>query len=425
MKQHPRLWVYNYDFEFELANELKDFRDLSRFHPWYFLNRSWHVLLPLANASDSILVYQKPHPHVIGCLKKKLEGLPEFLALQPKRESNAVFADLAASETFFPTSDIRLLSPWGWSRKAIAFGKRIDSPGIEDAKDQTISWINSKKTSHRWRQEFLPRSLQIPGQIIEEVDLKKDDLAKIVTRFMQQHGHVFVKHPFGSAGRLSDLCVTPRFSERKIRKWKNWIQTAGGIVLEKSIPIKQEWSIQVQIDDDRCLHPVALTRLFSNPNGNYLGTMIIDSDQNWLNSIISSLISVLDEIVATDYVGPLGIDLIETTAGEFKLLEINGRLTMGRIAFEWHRLLSELSASLFTNLFFNSGRIPFIESVIDHIQKTEQQFACPVKMLNFIPGTNQTGFMVSLLIEGDDPEKLPKVLDALKERLKSDPGHPA
>jgi len=420
MKQHPRLWVYNYNFEFELANELKYYQDRSGFHPWYFLNRSWHVMLPLATASDGMLVYEKPHPQLIGYLERKLGGLPDFLVLRPKRESNAIFGDLTPAESNFHPPGSRRLSPWGWSCKAIAFGKHIDSPGIENVDLKTIRWVNSKKTSHSLRQELLPESLQIPGLIIEDADLNEAALSKIVTRFMQQYGRIFVKHPYGSAGRLSDLCVTPHFSDRKIRKWKNWIRAAGGIVLEKTLPIEQEWSIQVQIADNRSLHPLALTRLFSNPNGNYLGTIIMDTDQQRLDSLVGSLKPVLDAILATDYQGPLGIDLIETTAGEFKLLEINGRLTMGRVAFEWHRRIAGLPVSFFTNLFFKTGQISDIEAVIDHIRKTEQLFGCPVTLLNFVLDGTQKGLMISLLIEGIDLTNIQATLGALKKQLKAD-----
>ncbi|MBT6500158.1 MAG: hypothetical protein HOK67_09650 [Deltaproteobacteria bacterium] len=417
MKQHPRLWVYNYDFEFELANELRVYRDQSGFYPWFFLNRSWHVLLPMAKASDSILAYEEPHAVVAKDLEKKLGDLPHFLVLKPERESNAVFEDLVSQHTSSWHSECRGLSPWGWSQKAISYGKMMGSPEIGKVDVQTINWLNSKKTSCTLRQEILPEPLRIPGKIIEGADLKKEALEKIVTRFMQQHGHVFVKHPYGSAGKLSDVCVTPHFSDRKIRKWKNWIRVAGGIVLEKSVSILQEWSVQVQIDVDGFLHPLALTRLFSTPNGNYLGTLIADADQKRLDSHIDSLRPVLNKIVETGYAGPLGIDLIETTAGEIKLLEINGRLTMGRTAFEWHRRISEMPFSLFTNLIFKTGQFLDFKVTMDRIRNAEQQHGFPVTLLNFVQDVSRNGLLISLLIEGDDPHNIWRLLDNLKSFL--------
>ncbi|MFH2132494.1 MAG: hypothetical protein ABIK68_19110 [bacterium] len=420
MKAHPRLWVYNYDFEFELANELKSYRRDSGFHPWYFLNRSWHVMLPLSNSSDSILVYENPHPQISARLKEKLGYLPGFVVLQPAYESNAVFEDLTPRGSVLLPSGIGTLFPWGWSPKAVAFGKEIGSPVPEKKNLQTVNRVNSKITSHLLRQHFLPQTLQIPARIIEEKDIRKEGLETLINRFLQHQGPGFIKHPYGSAGRLSDKCGSTGFSGRKIRKWENWIRATGGILLEKEIAIKQEWSIQVQIDEDGSLHPIALTRLFSGTQGNYRGTVVADADQNQLDWHRTRLGPVLDEIVAMGYQGPLGVDLIETGDGTVRLLEINGRLTMGRIAFEWHRAIAGLPVSLFTTLFFPSGGIPEIEALLDRIRQTEQQFGCQMTLLNVVPDLTQNSFMVSLLIAAEKTAGLWEILDDIKQRVKTD-----
>ena len=418
MKQDSRLWVYNYDFEFELANELKEYRDKSRFHPWFFLNRSWHVLLPLAKPSDCILTYEDPHPDVLEYLEKKLGELPDFHILRPERESNAVFADLESQSVPF-RANIGGISPWGWSPKAVSVGKAMKSPGMSRMNMRSIHWINSKKTSHILRQKNLPEDFRIPGQIIEEQDLAKETLEKTMIRLIQRYGHVFTKHPYGSAGKLSDLCKTPHFSGRKIRKWKNWIRAAGGILVEKSVPIMQEWSVQVQIEG-AVPQPIAVTRLFSNRNGNYLGTLIADSDQKELDSHINSLRPVLNKIIDTGYEGPLGIDLIETATGEFKLLEINGRLTMGRTAFEWHRRISEMPFSVFTGLIFKPRQLPNFPLITKTIRKLDRLHGFTVSVLNFVPDNANHGLLISLLIEGEDPENVWSFLDILKQQLKVD-----
>ncbi len=418
MKQYSRLWVYNYDFEFELANELRDYRDKSRFHPWFFLNRSWHVLLPMAESSDTILTYEDPHPDVLENLERKLGDLPDFLVLKPERESNAVFTDLESQPAPSWAAKSKRLFPWGWSPKAISVGTVMESQGTDKIDEQSIRWINSKKTSHTLRQKNLPETFRIPGQIIEEKDLNNNSLESRMTLLMQQYGPVFVKHPYGSAGKLSDLCKAPQFSDRKIRKWKNWIRATGGILVEKSVSILQEWSVQVQIEG-AVLQPIAVTRLFSTQNGNYLGTLIADSDQKELNHHVERLRPVLNQIMNTGYEGPLGIDLIETTAGEFKFLEINGRLTMGRTAFEWHRRISEMPFSIFTNLIFKSGQFPNFLLITEAIRKSERLYGFPVSVLNFVTDDANYGLLISLLIEGDDPKNIWSFLDVLKQKLKT------
>ncbi|MBU2649136.1 hypothetical protein KKI24_30795 [bacterium] len=420
MKVHPRLWVYNYDFEFELANELRTYRKDSGFHPWYFLNRSWHVMLPLSSSSDNILVYENPHPQISALLKEKLGYLPGFVVLQPAYESNAVFEDLKPRGSVHLPAGMGTLVPWGWSPKAVAFGKEIGSYVPEKKNLQTVNRVNSKITSHLLRQHFLPQTQQIPDRIIEETDLRKEGLETLLNRFLQHQGPGFIKHPYGSAGRLSDRCASTGFSGRKIRKWENWIRATGGILLEKAIAIKQEWSIQVQIDEDGILHPIALTRLFSGTQGNYLGTVVADEDQNQLDWHRTRLSPVLDEIVAMGYQGPLGVDLIETVDGTVRLLEINGRLTMGRIAFEWHRAIADLPVSLLTTLFFRSGGILETDAILDRIRESEQQFGCRMTLLNVVPDLTQNSFMIALLIAAEKPAGLWQILDDIKQRVKRD-----
>ncbi len=420
MKRDARLWVYNYDFEFELTGLLRAHRGQGLFHPWYFLNRSWHVLLPMATANDRILVYEKPSPQVSDVLGELLGYLPGFVTLEPERETNSVFDDLKGSSAGLQQFGVGRVCPWGWSPKAALLARLIGAHDEGNGKTEIIHWVNSKETSHVLREKFLPPACRIPGQTIHPEDLKREGVESIITRFQQQHGPLFVKHLFGTAGKLADYCEGGGYSARKIRKWRGWIRGAGGILLEQAVSTSREWSVQVEIGPDRSLRPIALTRLFSGPGGNYLGTMIVDEDQQLVASHLERLAPVLDDIVRAGYTGPLGIDLIETTEGGFKLLEINGRLTMGRVAFEWHRGLPGMAASLFSNLFIKSSRYPDPQSLLDQISITTNSKAYRSTLLNLVPDPSGKGVLVSLLIQADKPDKLWGILNDCKQAVKKE-----
>ena len=188
--------------------------------------------------------------------------------------------------------------------------------------------------------------------------------------------------------------------------------------MEKSIPVLQEWSVQVEIGAKGTIEPVALTRLFSGPNGGYLGTVISESDQENLAQFVRYFSPVLKNIAEQGYFGALGLDLIESTDGSFKLLEINGRLTMGRVAFEWHRRLGGHFASLYTHLFVKIETATdetFLYGQIAGLVKMEE---ADITILNMIADMEGRMVMVALLIQSSDPEQLPMILGHIKNRLK-------
>lgn len=412
----PGLWAYNYDFEFELAGEPRVFRDQTSFHPWYFLNRSWHVLLPLAKPCDTILTYETPQEEVIEALEAKLDPLPSFRIFQPPRESNALFADIVESSVHFPASDSLQLHPWGWSPAATTCA---DSCGLikpPAATPDIISWINAKPTSHRLRKECLPPSYQIPGDIIGRESVIQQGLKATIAAFLQQHGSAFVKHPFGTAGRLADRCHTAHLTRRRLKRWEHWLRKSGALLLEQAVDIVQEWSIQLVFQADTPPTALVLTRLFSGIHGHYNGTIITENDQPELAAHLADFEPLLKKIQAAGFIGPLGVDLIETSDGRRRLLEINGRITMGRVALEWHRTLPGFEVSLFTNQFF-ARCPPQSRSLYHRVCDIINREHAATTLLNLVQDSSAGGMMVSLLLQGSSPEWLRKKAERIRKQL--------
>lgn len=393
----PRVWVYNYDFEFELAGEPRQVDSGVGFLPWYFLNRSWHTLLPLASENDTIMVYETP---LAGLLEGISESrLPRFRLIAARQESNSVFADLtAAAELNLPAE--HELCPWGWSRKAFQIAEKMPSRTVAANTHETIRHWNAKTTSHRLRQELLAISFRIPGVIVKSADLQVDGLEPAVAEFVGCNGPAWIKHPFGTAGRLSDRQDNITISARKVGRWENWLRKTGEILLEKQVTVRQEWSLQVQFESAGQVKPVGLTRLYSGPGGNYSGTLLSESDQVWVARHMEGLAPILDRLRNSGYAGPAGFDLIESSDGSFRLLEINARLTMGRTALEWHRRLSGFQVSYFTNLFMTISGSASEQALLESVQRIVRSDKVRITILNLVLAPSGKNAMLSILVQG-------------------------
>jgi len=413
---HPRLWIYNYDFEFELAGEPGPVHRGASFSPWYFLNRSWHAILPLAAANDQILVYDDPLPELLENLGS--DPLPGFCRLPAGSESNSVFDDLDRCETAPSRHKPAQLAPWGWSPKAFVFARANGFSFEEGATPELVRHWNSKITSHNAREELLPVSWRIPGTVVHGNALGRYGLRPVILQFVERHNKTWIKHPFGTAGRLSDTCDGSGVSERKIRKWESWLKKCGQILLEQHLAVKQEWSLQVDVNSAGCVSPLGLTRLFSGPAGNYTGTLLADDDQKQTDMLCHSLSPLLEALANSGYKGPAGFDLLETEDGSWRLLEINCRLTMGRTALAWHRRMAGFPVSFFTNLFIPVVGNTAGQSLLDRIRQVSGGGKIRITVLNLILSPTAKEGMISLLIQGGGIDAARSGIAAIKSSLK-------
>lgn len=216
---------------------------------------------------------------------------------------------------------------------------------------------------------------------------------------------------------LSDFCSSETFSIKKIEKYRRWIQKNEGVLFEKFISKKKEISVQVDIQPDETIIPVAVTELFSAKNGSYIGNILTDPIDTVLNELHSQLLPVLKNIAEKGYHGPLGIDLIETENGEYKLLEINARLTMGRVAFEWHRKINCHKTGLFANLFFKEQHISFPESLDETAKQLEKNFDCRISILNSVHSKINRSMLVTIFIAANTKNILLEVVQKIKPAL--------
>ncbi len=176
-----RLWAYNYNFEFELANQKNIRFGNTQQIPWWFLNRSASLYIPLAQEHDSILTYQLPQDIILQQLRRHFNDLPRFVVIEPSvKETNCVLNDFKQSATAKQILQDHEFSPWGWSSQAMQLAEGFFKHSIPANFKEIIFKANSKQTSDDIRTNLLPQSFQIPSLQINNQEISINSLKNII-----------------------------------------------------------------------------------------------------------------------------------------------------------------------------------------------------------------------------------------------------
>ncbi len=302
-----RLWVFNYDYEFSLAGRAAE--KLSRHKPWALLNRSSWWMAPLLAVEDLLLVYQSPPPLLLEHLGHLLGFVPSLLVCPPKIETNSPLKDL---DPFLQAA--HSLGLWG----------QPEPLGL-------MRHINSKAFSYQAREELLGREYRVPARWFEAKGQGPADLERALLEFEQEQGPLLVKDPFGSSGAF--LCYQPGPSDLA-RLWA-WAKQSGGLLFEQKLEKRREESLHFDFQAQGWVYR-GRVELHSTAEGGYLGSRV---DQDRPCSFLEGLTPLLLRIHELGYQGPLGLDLLYGFSDHPRLLEINARWTMGRMALEWKQRL--------------------------------------------------------------------------------------
>jgi uncharacterized ferritin-like protein (DUF455 family) len=243
------------------------------------------------------------------------------------------------------------LRPWAWSPDAAATLK----PYAADV---------SARSSLPWRpadpvvwfsKEIglqLERALgecQETGVLLREVDAV---LAEVSDRLAD--GQVLLKALFSCAGK-GHLRVNRASNPAKTRGWiQNALATHGGVVVERWLDRQLDFSALYEMKSDGSVILIGLTHLKNDPAGRFLGVRVgpkwgsllppemaafVFREAKVMDWYAEKIPAALPKVIP-GYVGPLSVDALahRRTDGSLALkpvVELNVRLTMGRIAWEW------------------------------------------------------------------------------------------
>lgn len=392
-------WIYNYDFELEWAGQAPIVFGNKQVVPWWFLNRSAHFLMPLAKEKDLILCYQEPDQTIIDQLKPALKRLPRFFPVRTiDGESNSIVRDVKAMLERENVLENYRLEAWGWNQGAIDLANRYFHQSISSDLADIVRTANSKSTSDWIRSGVLGGLLAIPSCHITDRHLTVETLKNQINGFISQYSPVIIKNYFGTSGRLSRTVDAPVSSRRQLERWMSWIRTNGGILLEKRLDSIQEFSVQATIDSSGTVELITTLTMYSNQQGSYLGNVIDRNQADQPPLPEEQLLPLLSDLKTTGYFGPIGLDFLITPDQEIKLIEINARLTMGRIAHAWNQVLNPYRFGLFINAFTQEATFDSSAALIDFCADLEKNCDGTVFVINFLKTRTQPLSLITILI---------------------------
>ena len=293
-------------------------------------------MLPLAWArrDDVVLVDQKPSLAHISSLRSAGIQLPEWVT------SGEVLEDRKLGG----------MKPWAWTSDAVAKLSKYAS-------------ITTTKSAAPFR-EALPQeyfSKALSSQLLkkiqpEEQSLRCDSFEMLEAFTAQQPGDTLMKAPYGSAGRGHRKFVR---TEGWVESVKNWatkvIQTQGYLIAEPHFHRLLDFSAQYEMNAAVEIKLLGMTRLINDAGGRFMGSYVhskwISGTDEKLNQwlfrdaqVMQVYRHTIPELLSKELrqLAPLtafGVDafVYQDAEGGFhlrKIVELNLRFTMGRVALE-------------------------------------------------------------------------------------------
>jgi uncharacterized ferritin-like protein (DUF455 family) len=244
--------------------------------------------------------------------------------------------------------------PWGWSprvcRQWTAAGARWD-PRWRPLFEKT--W--SAELLAQWPDLCEPEVVGVCCRSVEEV-------ARVATE-----RHV-LKAPLGTAGQ-----GLRRWSAPGVEGWtRRVIAAQGAVVVEPWLDRVVDLSLQMEVGADGALRAWPWGRFLTDPRGRYRGAVLgrsIADLPSGLQAFIHAASPTLQEVArrlalelhARGFSGPAGIDALvwrraEGGWGLKPLVELNPRLTMGRVAIEVEARMRRGRVGLWTQVSVEVAR---------------------------------------------------------------------
>lgn len=375
----PVVHWFNPNAESVAAHEVAKERGVARGHFTSKKRQAWLEedleVLPIAWAKkdDVVLVRQKVSYEHHKTLRDSGFIMPEFVEL--------------GGDDQLKERKLSGFSPWAWTRDACerlapyAAGVPTNMPKQWRAPIPTE--LFSKQFGVKIAEEAGETYSLWLTELAEIVDVETGQLQESLFRGMRGlnswpqmeelgvnaenfHNHVLLKAPFSSAGRGHVRLGTAARSEEPNDKeltpsqlgWlRRIIEEQGGVVVEWWQQRSVDFSAQYEVNAQGAVQFQGMTRLLNDANGHYLGTFVCNKWTRGLSSDLarylfheaSALSFYRDELPKLiepllqehHFDGNFSIDAYVADTGDEnhpyllrKIVELNPRMTMGRVAHE-------------------------------------------------------------------------------------------
>lgn len=244
-------------------------------------------------------------------------------------------------------------TPWGWSEAA----RRTF-----ENEDVAAEYLPDHKTLELYRQLSHRRTAaKISETVGNHLDIypAARELTNLdgIDAIIRQNGHAVVKAPWSSSGRGVFFVDRNNFNHFS-QSLSGLLRRQGSLMVEKTVDKKAEFALLFDCRNKECYFK-GYSVFQTDANGAYKGNTVAGAD--YLESIICQAVpkACLDEmvvalqaaiagVIAQDYTGPAGVDIIADTDGRMHISEINLRYTMGFVALGLQRFCSNPAAFTIT-----------------------------------------------------------------------------
>ncbi len=241
-------------------------------------------------------------------------------------------------------SDFELCpTPWGWSESSrrIFTDNGFSSNRLPDKSTIAIyrELSHRRTTAKIGARVAASVSFPIWPRAVEIFDT--DNL----TKALESKETAVVKAPWSSSGRGINFFNASHRND-SIRRLAGTIRKQGSVMVEDFAENRYDFAMLFMCQGGKTVYE-GLSIFATNPlTGQYQGNVVARQEQlsqmlseklseDWTSELITALESVIDEIIASEYEGPIGIDLFMTEQNELKMVhvvETNLRWTMGFLA---------------------------------------------------------------------------------------------
>jgi len=273
------------------------------------------------------------------------------------------------------------LKPWAWGPVASSKMRKYIS-AIPDLVD--LSWKDWKKEdSYIFSKKA---GLDLARMFSEEVGEwcdRKERVVELVSE-LAQTGDVLLKAPWSSAGRGHLRLVDGIWTESSKAWLDKVISQQGGVVVEPWLEKVLDFSAQYEVTKNG-VKLVGMTRVVNDEAGRYLGTMVhhkwtigLDAQLTeflFRNEQVMRLYKIeipkyIKRMLDADFTGNFGVDsMVYLNDGNYRLrkvVELNPRVTMGRVATELYQKFGSRGAGFYQIL--RKSKLGDIESWVKRME---------------------------------------------------------
>ena len=236
-------------------------------------------------------------------------------------------------------------APWGWSKASCRVFSKL---GFTSAQlPCALKLEKMRQLSHRRTAAAI--GVRLVEQGIEGITAPACELRTIeeLRAFTDKNTHAIFKLPWSSSGRGIIPADKNTFT-KLMPQLEGMIQRQGSVLAEAKLDKRTDFAMLFNMEAGKASF-AGLSLFQTDGFAAYAGNILLPQElieqricaecsSTTFHAVKNALPPILEEIIGTDYDGPLGIDMLTCNDGTLApAIELNLRMTMGHLCLELYR----------------------------------------------------------------------------------------